>query len=263
MLTQQTIYYRGPLVVDETFLCSLEKRLCEIGEQFAEQIANDSNVSAEDFNKIRLAREYDKSYENLSFKRIYDSLKTPLFDVKFKDAKFSEDLSLENILEMLDYEPGTPSYILAKVGSYSGYRVSLKIEFSWFDSCELNIKSHFKQISSTRDIIWNLLVKNSPSASIFHSPIIVKALEAFSFPLAGVLGGISLSLLSGSIRPEKWSYIPIYIFISYCLIISWKHAFPPVEFHFSTAIKSKNYQKLFIGLVSTLIIPIILSHFKF
>jgi len=260
VLTQQNKEFRHGLIIDEEFLTNLNARLQTITSSILDDLAQSEGISREELDGI-IAADQDKiewGQRDISRKALSNS--KIKYSVKWKRGVRAENISFNELIEILGFESARPTRLEAEIGDYGSSRTSIVIEPYLTYTVNITVKADHTKLAHIRDSLLKLLEKSQPEFPRLHSIYFYMIFITLQMVLCVAYFSYQ-DYINGR---QITAYLILNVFVSsgitHVIMRIYIWAFPTIEFRFGSYKAIGSARKLLIGIMSVVLIPALMTY---
>jgi len=257
------VKYHGPLVVNAEFLTDLNKRLTTVASQYLDDLADREQVPRSELDELVTqlsSNAKSTNLDGLAYKVVAQTFIN--YDVRWKGGLRADNLSYDELIEMLDFESAIPQQIEATVGKYGYSRLAVTVRTQGFSTAELIIHDNHDRIEHHKNTIWNLFKKSNPDLGFLHSSVTQTLIRIALYAIYTICIYIALD----HFYPNEVKVSKSFTSSVFSLVITvpagflYDRAFPAVQFMFGSHKSSSLLRKFLWAFISVVIVPVLITY---
>jgi hypothetical protein len=261
MLVTQDKSYRSPLLVDRDFLRALDKRLNELISCFIDDLAKKHGISRMALDEAIAAHplEHGDPLRPVVQSAMY--IAEIRYAVQWENDAEADKLSLDDLIEMLDFEVSRPKSIKAETGPYADEKVKVALGSRYSQKIEVTFRTDHERRAQCLQVIDNLMSQYGPKSAYLHTKI-------FRNFVTGAIGVFSLIMIVSVLSNLLVEVNNVFSFFSSIIIVfgsafagrQYAVVYPLIEFAFGRHRNHTDMQKLGGWILATLLLPVFLAY---
>jgi hypothetical protein len=261
VLTQQNKEFRHGLIIDEEFLTNLNARLQTITSSMLDDLAQSEGISRDELDELIAADQEKIEWSQRDIARKALSNSKIKYSVKWKGGVGAENISFNELIEILGFESARPTRLEAEIGDYGSSRTSMVIEPYLTYTGNITVKADHTRLAHIMDSLFKLLEKSQPEFPWLHS--IYFYLIFITFQMILYVAYFSYQdYINGRQITAFDLLLNLFVSSGIANIITriYVWAFPTIEFRFGSYKAIGSARKLLIGFMSVVLIPALMTY---
>ena len=252
----------NPVVVDETFLRELERRLRNCLPLIEQQLADRYEVSPNVLTEWLAGGERPSGGDGVHYDSVLAACRVE-YTITWTNDITTNVAGVEAALDALSLEYARPTRIKAEIGKYPEALITVTIKDGLYTR-NINVKAPLKDVKIIFDPIDNLFKSSTPDFSILHHPLITLLITPFWVLWAIVFSEVAYDIgHQGVTGPHgAWHAVAFVVagIAGFVLMASYRKAFPAVVFEFGVGKRQKLAKRVVLGTFLLLISSVLIPH---